>query len=202
MSPGPKGSDVEKIGLDAIGKYFDEIKTYFAAHDAPYEIGVYGPDNVLLSLGLKYNWLAYGWGSTTTAYSSENIKQVMNEVGPAPYHLDSDVALTPDFGAWNDTTISTSSAQNSLVTGSNGLLTVESSPGYGSNITIGAVGSNGVVSDGLTGNTLDTFNQFSKLLFDGGEFNDLVRNPSSKLRWNIKRYPILRWKWRRRHYGW
>jgi hypothetical protein len=53
MSPGIGHTTQENAGLAAIDAYFQEISSYFSRNDVPYQIGVYGPADVLVSVGLQ-----------------------------------------------------------------------------------------------------------------------------------------------------
>jgi Hint domain len=69
-------------------------------NDVPYQVGVYGPGNVLSSLGLKYSWLADAWSND--GYTSQTIEQTQTSgptIGSIP--VDLDVAYASDFGQWS-----------------------------------------------------------------------------------------------------
>jgi hypothetical protein len=86
------------IGL--VDQYFQELQSYFSTNNVPFQIGVYGPGNVLSSLGLSYSWLADAWSNN--GYTSQRIEQTQTSgstIGSVA--VDLDASYTQDFGQWS-----------------------------------------------------------------------------------------------------
>ncbi len=97
----------------AIDAYFREIRTdfnsYFAAHPGvQYDIGIYGPGNVLPQLmadaqiGAKSSWVAKPFGYS---YASADLAQTQDTVliQGVGINVDLDEAYTANFGQWSGT---------------------------------------------------------------------------------------------------
>ena len=78
-------------------------------------------------------------------------------------------------GHVNGVTISSDSVQDAPIIGNGGLLAVQGSASAGTDLTVSAQGTTGVVSNNLTGDVQDVFSQFSEFEFNGGAFNDAVK---------------------------
>jgi 20S proteasome alpha/beta subunit len=123
--------------ISAIETYFERISADFAAQGNPYKIGIYGPGDVLTAIkslnlaDVAYYWVDNHWGGTS--FSGANIERVSNGVSASPSSIgvsvDTDTALTSDFGQWTPSTVTStiieSFGSTSLVqTGSNFFLYV------------------------------------------------------------------------------
>ncbi|WP_210324913.1 BPSL0067 family protein [Bradyrhizobium campsiandrae] len=93
--------------IATIKTYFQRISDDFAAQGNPYKIGIYGPGDVLTAIkslnlpDVAYYWVDTHWG---TSFSGANIQRNQNGVQASPtpigVSVDTDTALTSDFGQW------------------------------------------------------------------------------------------------------
>ena len=80
------------------------------------------------------------------------------------------------FSDMSSATLSVDSPHGTPAAGNGGLVTVQgSTSNTGTNVTVGANGSDGYVSDGITGDIKAIFNGAKQFFFDGGLFNDVVK---------------------------
>ena len=115
-------------------------------------------------------WDISGSGhSDATAWQYEKGYIIATPYGP--YSIDLDVMhITPAA------TISVDTPQDTPTVGNGGLLAVQgSASSSGTNLVVGAQGTNGVISNGLTGDVQIIFSQFSEFFFNGGQFKDEVK---------------------------
>jgi Rv2525c-like, glycoside hydrolase-like domain/CARDB len=94
--------------ISAIENYFAELSYDFSSDGKPYQIGIYGPGDVLSAIqglnlsNVDYYWLDTHWG---TSFSNPNIQRNENGVSTSPVSLgisvDTNTAYGTSFGQWS-----------------------------------------------------------------------------------------------------